>query len=277
MRTLLRYLLDQREWRDHDAFLPYFKQAARELADFEGKPSLATLAPAKATFEAWYYGKRQPQRDARRVLVRMFGYSIEQLWSEVLEGTTPAPVPLFGTPQTQGRTEVGMDLHEMRRTGAMAARRAMDFAEPRSRADVEQTVARSIASATATPRTEYAVAIAERMSNEVIGFGRLAMDPHQQRAATFGFALRPNAWGMGYGIETIELLLGLGFEDLNLHRVWSARSPLNEASARTMQKAGMVEEGRIREHIEKGAKWRDSIVHSILEHEWRSRAPKTNE
>lgn len=128
MRTLLRYLLDQREWRDHDAFLPYFRQAACELADFEGKPSLATLAPAKATFEAWYYGKRQPQRDARRVLVRMFGYSIEQLWSEVPEGTTPDLVPLFGTPQTQSRTEVGMDLHEMRRTGAMAARRAMDFA-----------------------------------------------------------------------------------------------------------------------------------------------------
>jgi [ribosomal protein S5]-alanine N-acetyltransferase len=121
------------------------------------------------------------------------------------------------------------------------------------------------------PRTEYALAVVKRDSNELIGFGRLAMDPHQQRAATFGFALRPEAWGAGYGTETVELLLGLGFEELNLHRIWGARSPLNEASARTMLKAGMVEEGRIREHIEKGGRWRDSIVHSILEREWTSR------
>jgi hypothetical protein len=128
MRTLLRYLLDQRELRDHDAFLPHFRQAARELAEFEAKPSLATLTPAKTTFEAWYYGQRQPQRDARRVLIHMFGYSIEQLWSEVPGGATPHPVPLFGAPHSDIHAEDGMDLHEMRRTGAMAARRAMDFA-----------------------------------------------------------------------------------------------------------------------------------------------------
>ncbi|MEK8170933.1 hypothetical protein NKH77_19300 [Streptomyces sp. M19] len=128
MRTLLRYLLDEREWRDHDAFLSHFKQAACEQAEFEGKPSLGTLAPAKATFEAWYYGKRQPQRDARRVLIRMFGYSIEQLWTEVPDGTTPTPVPLFSAPNTDVHAEGGVDLGEMKRMGAMAARRAMDFA-----------------------------------------------------------------------------------------------------------------------------------------------------
>lgn len=128
MPTLLRYLLDQREWRDHDAFMPHFKQAARELADFEEKPSLATLAPAKTTFEAWYYGKRQPQREARRVLVRLFGYSIEQLWSEAPEGTVPAAAPLFSAPPTEVPARSGVDLYEMRRTGAMAARRAIDFA-----------------------------------------------------------------------------------------------------------------------------------------------------
>lgn len=32
----------------------------------------------------------------------------------------------------------------------------------------------------------------------------------------------------------------------------------------------MVEEGRIRGHVEKGGAWRDSIVHAILEHEWES-------
>src|SRR3954466_15628565 len=61
--------------------------------------------------------------------------------------------------------------------------------EPRTHEQVGQIVARSIASATAEPRDEYALAIVERDTNALIGYGRLAMDPHQQRAATFGFAL----------------------------------------------------------------------------------------
>ncbi|MFF4408454.1 GNAT family N-acetyltransferase [Streptomyces sp. NPDC001407] len=140
--------------------------------------------------------------------------------------------------------------------------------EPRSRQDVGHIVARSIASATVAPRAEYCLAIVERDSSDLIGYGRLATDPHQQRAATLGFALRPDAWGVGYGVETIQLLLDLAFEGLDLHRVWGARSPLNEASARAMLKAGMVEEGRIRGHILKNDQWRDSVVHAILADEW---------
>ncbi|MQY15151.1 hypothetical protein SRB5_53290 [Streptomyces sp. RB5] len=140
--------------------------------------------------------------------------------------------------------------------------------EPRTREQVGQIVARSITSATAEPRNEYALAVVVQDTQELIGFGRIALDPHQQRGATFGFALRPDTWGAGYGLETVRLLLGLGFEDLGLHRVWGGRSPLNEASAKTMAAAGMVEEGTIREHIQKAGRWRDSIVHAMLEREW---------
>lgn len=141
--------------------------------------------------------------------------------------------------------------------------------EPRTREQVGQIIVRSMASATADPRSEYALAVVEREAGQVIGFGRIALDPHQQRAAAFGFALRPDAWGVGYGLETVRLLLGLGFEEIGLHRVWGARSPLNEASAKTMAAAGMVEEGTIRGHIEKSGRWRDSVVHSILDEEWK--------
>ncbi|MBP0460848.1 GNAT family N-acetyltransferase [Streptomyces montanisoli] len=142
--------------------------------------------------------------------------------------------------------------------------------EPRSLADVGRIVECSIASATANPRSEYALVVEKRESGEVIGFGRLATDPHQPGAATFGFALRPDAWGAGYGQEMVNLLLALGFEEIGLHRVWGARSPLNEASARTMRAAGMTEEGTIREHIRKNGVWRDSVVHAILDREWRA-------
>ncbi|MFJ9893589.1 GNAT family N-acetyltransferase [Streptomyces sp. NPDC091280] len=152
--------------------------------------------------------------------------------------------------------------------GSIEATTHLSF-EPRSHAEVGAIVTRSMASAVVTPRTEYALAVIERDSTELIGFGRIATDPHQQRGATFGFALRPDAWGVGYGIETVRLLLALGFEDLGLHRIWGARSPLNVASAKTMAAAGMVEEGTIRSHIKKAGRWRDSVVHSIIEEEWK--------
>ncbi|WP_030633626.1 GNAT family N-acetyltransferase [Streptomyces griseolus] len=90
----------------------------------------------------------------------------------------------------------------------------------------------------------------------------------EPRAATFGFALRPDTWGNGYGTETVRLLLAVAFDDLTLHRVWGARSPRNVASARTLERAGLSEEGYIREHVQRGGRWRDSVTHSILDHEY---------
>ncbi|MGW2911274.1 GNAT family N-acetyltransferase [Streptomyces asoensis] len=142
--------------------------------------------------------------------------------------------------------------------------------DPRNREQVEQIVARSVTTATTRPRTEYALAVVETETDELIGSGRLALDPHQQRGATLGFALRPDVWGQGYGVETVRLLLDFGFNDLQLHRIWGARSPLNKASAKTMSAAGMVKEGTIREHVLKAGKWRDSVVHAILDREFSS-------
>ncbi|GCB47511.1 GNAT family N-acetyltransferase [Streptomyces sp. NL15-2K] len=143
--------------------------------------------------------------------------------------------------------------------------------EPRTLDEVRQIVTRSIEAATSDPRSEHALAVVERSTGTLVGAGRLALDPHQPGGATMGFALRPASWGSGYGVETVRLLLGLGFEELGLHRIWGARSPANEASAKTMDRAGMAEEGRIREHVRKGGVWRDSIVHAILDREWAAR------
>ncbi|WP_314225216.1 GNAT family N-acetyltransferase [Streptomyces zaehneri] len=151
--------------------------------------------------------------------------------------------------------------------GSPGATEHLSF-EPRNRDQVEQVVAWSVAEATVTPRTEYALAVVESETAELIGSGRLALDPHQHRGATMGFALRPDVWGRGYGVEMVRLLVSVGFNDLKLHRIWGARSPLNEASAKTMSAVGMVEEGTIREHVLKAGEWRDSVVHAILDREF---------
>ncbi|MFF0293184.1 GNAT family N-acetyltransferase [Kitasatospora sp. NPDC004614] len=149
--------------------------------------------------------------------------------------------------------------------GDPEATRHLSF-EPRTRDQVQAIVDRSMNSAKDSPRTEYGLAVAHLGEHRLIGYARLATEP--QQAATIGFALHQAEWGKGLGTETVRLLCELGFNVLGLHRIWAARSPLNEASARTLLRAGMTEDGRIRDHVFVHGAWRDSITHSILEHEW---------
>ncbi|MFJ8165538.1 GNAT family N-acetyltransferase [Streptomyces sp. NPDC096136] len=151
--------------------------------------------------------------------------------------------------------------------GDPEATRHLSF-EPRTRDQVQAIVDRSIGSAKDAPRTEYCLAITPRGEHRLIGYARLATEP--QQAATIGFALNPGEWGKGLGTETVHLLCSLGFKALGLHRIWAARSPLNVASAHTLLRAGMTEDGRIRDHVFVHGAWRDSITYSILEHEWTS-------
>ncbi|MGY5130912.1 GNAT family N-acetyltransferase [Streptomyces nigrescens] len=152
--------------------------------------------------------------------------------------------------------------------GDAEATRHLSF-EPRTHEQAGEIVARSIASSGEQPRTEYALGVVRQEERDLVGFARLALDPHAQKAATIGFALRPHTWGAGLGTETVHLMCALGFNHLGLHRIWAARAPLNTASAKTLLRAGMTEEGRIREHVFVRGAWRDSITYSVLDHEWR--------
>ncbi|MEU8868633.1 hypothetical protein [Streptomyces umbrinus] len=120
MRTFFRYWLDERELRDHKDFVPSFQEVATRL-------NLKGLEPAKQTVQAWYYGTRKPQGDFRRVIVAWTNHSIDQLWTEVPEGAVPTFRPLTGTSSTAPHADGGMDLNDMKRTGAMAVRRAKEF------------------------------------------------------------------------------------------------------------------------------------------------------
>jgi RimJ/RimL family protein N-acetyltransferase len=150
--------------------------------------------------------------------------------------------------------------------GSEVATEHLSF-DPRPREAVAAIVAGGIADAQADPRTVYALAVTLKGSPDLIGYARLAVEAH--RAGQIGFALNPEVWGRGYGSETVQLLLRLGFEHLGLHRIWGARSPKNLASAAAMSRNGMVEEARIRDHVFTHGAWRDSITHVILEDEWR--------
>lgn len=80
-----------------------------------------------------------------------------------------------------------------------------------------------------------------------------------------------SAWNKGYGTEVMTLLLRHCFETLNLNRVFLRVYAENLRAIRAYQKAGFVEEGRLRQAVFKHGKYDDVILMSVLRSQWKAR------
>lgn len=78
------------------------------------------------------------------------------------------------------------------------------------------------------------------------------------------------AWNQGYGTESVRLLVKLGFETLNLNRIFLHVFETNPRAVKCYEKAGFVHEGRQRQGERQDGRYIDVLVMSILQEEWRA-------
>jgi len=90
----------------------------------------------------------------------------------------------------------------------------------------------------------------------------------KDRCATLGIALGREHIGRGYGTDAMRVIVGYGFREMGLHRIQLGVAPFNPAGIRAYEKAGFVEEGRLRESVLHDGRWYDEVLMSILDHEW---------
>jgi [ribosomal protein S5]-alanine N-acetyltransferase len=93
-----------------------------------------------------------------------------------------------------------------------------------------------------------------------IGF-RLGEDVHRH-AAEFGYWLAEEFWGQGIMTEVVTAFVNYCFENFQLHRMFAAAFANNPASARVLEKAGFVFEGRMRKSVVKDGKILDSLLYA---------------
>ena len=93
----------------------------------------------------------------------------------------------------------------------------------------------------------------------------------KDRCATVGIALGREHIGRGYGTDAMRVIVGYGFREMGLHRIQLGVAAFNPAGIRAYQKAGFVEEGRHRESALHDGRWYDTVLMSILDHEWAGR------
>ena len=138
----------------------------------------------------------------------------------------------------------------------------------RDHAGMAAVIDEAIEIAQRVPRTEFLMAVT-LPDGPLVGFGRLTLGG--TLAGKLGYSINPNYWRRGYGSDVARTLADFGFDTLGLHRISAAIAPDNVASIRVAEGLGMTYEGRLRHHFRRGSLWRDSVLYSVLEHEWTSR------
>jgi [ribosomal protein S5]-alanine N-acetyltransferase len=72
----------------------------------------------------------------------------------------------------------------------------------------------------------------------------------------------------GIMTEALRAVLNFGFTEMNLHRVEAMTATYNNASINTLKKFGFTQEGTLREHYLVDDKMEDSLMFSLLKHEF---------
>lgn len=118
------------------------------------------------------------------------------------------------------------------------------------------------------PRTRFTFAIVHKEDEVMIGSGEINIRSFNNKTGEISYILNPDYWGMGIATEVAKVVIGFGFSELNLHRIYATCAPKNIGSQKVLDKSGMSFEGRMRETLLLKEGWRDSLLYSVLAHEW---------
>lgn len=110
---------------------------------------------------------------------------------------------------------------------------------PNTEEDTRGFMARASAGRDAEPRTDFTLLVTLLSDNAVIGGCGL----HKRDGAGeyfFGHVYHPDYWNQGYGTEVARALVAFAFALAGAQRVWTTCDTENFASARVLEKAGLV-------------------------------------
>lgn len=115
---------------------------------------------------------------------------------------------------------------------------------------------------------EVVFAVTLKPSGQLLGSIGLTCKFEHERAEV-GYWLGKPFWGQGYATEAVLAVLGYGFKQLGLRRIFAQVFDRNEASAKVLKKAGLRFEGHLRQHVKKWDRFEDIRIFSVLSDEWR--------
>jgi RimJ/RimL family protein N-acetyltransferase len=132
---------------------------------------------------------------------------------------------------------------------------------PYTEADALEYLAACQAESEAGPVTRFAITL--RGTGEFVGGIGFRLELDHQRGE-LGYWIGVPYWRHGYATEAARAMLGYGFANLGLYRVYASHFAGNHASGRVLLKIGMKYEGRMRGHIRKWDQVQDLECYGML-------------
>ncbi|MEW2429274.1 GNAT family protein [Micromonospora sp. NPDC047644] len=112
------------------------------------------------------------------------------------------------------------------------------------------------------------LAVVDRASGACVGEVVLNDWDPDNRNCNFRTLLTAAGRDRGLGTEAVRLVVGYGFESLDLHRISLEVFAFNPRARRVYEKVGFVVEGVLRQVLRDGDDWVDATVMAILAPEW---------
>lgn len=115
-------------------------------------------------------------------------------------------------------------------------------------------------------RKNYTLAI--EFDDQFVGLIGLHLGAQKMRNGEVWYKIHRNHWGKGIATEAVQEMLRFGFTELALHRIEAGCAVDNLRSAKVLEKAGMISEGRKRKSLPLKTGWSDTLEYAILEDEF---------
>ena len=130
------------------------------------------------------------------------------------------------------------------------------FPHPYSIKDAKDFLRRSIAD---EPRKNFCIEIDGEAAG---GIGLRPGEDVHRHTSQFGYWLAEEFWGRGIMSEVVPAFAKYCFENFSFHRLYAEAYANNPASARVLEKAGFVLEGRLRNNVVKDGEILDSLLYA---------------
>ena len=112
-------------------------------------------------------------------------------------------------------------------------------------------------------RERERAALANTDSGVLVGAISLRLDLWHARAE-LGYWIGLPFWGRGYATEAAVAMVGYGFKELVLNRIFAHHLARNPAWGRVLEKAGFAHEGLHRGHVLKNGRFEDLHSFAVL-------------
>ena len=113
--------------------------------------------------------------------------------------------------------------------------------------------------------TDAVFAVVEKENNRHVGNISLQKIDLQNRNAEYAVLIgEKDVWGKGMAKEASKLLIGYGFNELGLHRIYCGTSVRNIPMQRLAASLGFVQEGICKESMFKNGEFVDIVLYGLL-------------